>query len=320
MLILQSTSEPVFRFLSGVKTWTEVSVAPCLIAGTFLAAGLVALIAELTWVQFPATFDSATLNPPHSALLRASFVSLAVATIIGLAALNHLKLTAPEEGHPRFSKIMFGRYLVGVGFVLLLDALISVVAVAGLAKAGVLPYVFAARGTVSLPANGIDANTNAETAAVVVGAAAAADTAEKPQPEKALPLPAAASGKTASSKLTVGQQNLVTTLQMLFALGFTVMGALFFFSKALWVKMRAEPGEAFDRRIFWAGLWFRLAEAIVFTLVVFVALRFNNYTEAAGWMPFIALIVGLSVKATENLIAGLTDRVLAGIGAFVGKN
>ena len=53
-----------------------------------------------------------------------------------------LNLTAPKAGDSDYGKKMFGRCLVGIGFALLIDALINVVAVAGFANAGAVPFLF----------------------------------------------------------------------------------------------------------------------------------------------------------------------------------
>jgi hypothetical protein len=100
------------------------------------------------------------------------------------------------------------------------------------------------------------------------------------------------------------------------SLGMTLLGALFFFANALWYKFD-QGKELFDREAFWGGLWFRLAEAIVFTIAVFLYLRFQGSESAIKYLPMIGLFIGMTVKSSEALVFGLADRLLASITSFV---
>jgi hypothetical protein len=304
------------------------------LTGLLLSLGIIILVADLTWVQFPAAFPTGSLFPGKcDGLVRIAFWCLGCGFLCSLAALVQLLYTKPTANDVNYSKVMFGQCLCGIGFVLLLDALVNVVAISGFAKAGALAYLFES-GTYSTtnvlrttnapigymfnelksPSAGQVSNTvpilitSAQTATnrvetVTNGVGSLAFTKDSP----------------CLAALDPYQANLVKAIQLLFALGFTIMGALFFFAKSLWVKMQSTPIIQFDERIFWAGLWFRLGEAVVFTVVVFLALFYEHFSEGLSWMPFISLIIGISVKAAENLIAGITERVLDSVKALVCK-
>lgn len=294
-----------------------------LLFSLFITVGVVALIADFSWFEFPTAFDGVPLDPCHESLIKVAAWSFAAGIAIGVLALMQLQKTKPQPDDNEFSKKMFGRCLVGIGFILLLDALINVVAVAGFARAGAVFYVFESGNTYSL----ID--TNAPSPQVIYGiqrsnvmqfSNSIVTTTIPPASTNILMSVLTNSRTHTVTVLKASQINLIRALQVLFALGFTVMGALFFFAKSLWEKMQTNPIVQFDERIFWAGLWFRLGEAVVFTLVIFLTLLCKQYDEALSMMPFIALLIGLSVKTAENLIAGLTQRVFDSVNAFVSKS
>jgi hypothetical protein len=76
--------------------------------------------------------------------------------------------------------------------------------------------------------------------------------------------------------------------------------------------------EPFDASRFWAGLWYRLGEAIVFALVLFL-LGYANYANGlrGATLLLVALLIGMFVKTGETLIAGLTRKVFAAVESFV---
>lgn len=276
-----------------------------------LTVGMIALIVDLTWFHVPATLRAVAVEEGHKPLASVAAWALSIGLVGGLLSLALLHHDAPNPAAADYSQRMFGRSLVGLGFVLMLDATVNVIAVAGFAKSGVLPVLFhSASGTLLAPkiaTNALHAGLTMTNAVTPGKPTVPGTTEEKPGQE---PDP--------EGKLDSRQRNLMTALQLLFALGFTVMGALSFFAKSLWEKMKAVPAVQYDTHIFGAGLWFRIGEAIVFTLVIFVALLFNKQADAAGWMPFIALIIGLSVKAAEDLIAGISRRLLNAINGLIG--
>lgn len=184
------------------------------------------------------------------------------------------------------SDALFSRYLVGLGFFVFVDAVINMVAFAGFAHSGKLNRIF------PLGDGTLDSR------------------------------PISEGGIFHSMRLLFNawvhgeQERLVLTAILALSLGMALLGALLFFAKSLWDKYESGQ-EIFDSNIFWAGLWFRLAEAITFTVAIFLFLRFKGYTTAISCLPMIALFLGLTVKSSENLVFGLAERLLASITSLV---
>ncbi|MFW5652857.1 MAG: hypothetical protein ACOC0P_02325 [Planctomycetota bacterium] len=105
-----------------------------------------------------------------------------------------------------------------------------------------------------------------------------------------------------------------------------ILGALFFFSTAMWEKMAqlqkertVSPNsdvEQFSERMFWAGLWFRLGEAVTFSLVLFLIVR-QFIGISLLWLPLLALLIGMFLKAGERLITGIAMRLFAAFEQLV---
>src|SRR4029450_13952027 len=74
--------------------------------------------------------------------------------------------------------------------------------------------------------------------------------------------------------------------------------------------------ETFDRRLFWGGLWFRIAEALLFNLVFFLVLRYYA-PDRYLLLLLVSLMVGLFLKAGEWLVSGGAARAIASIQALV---
>jgi len=66
--------------------------------------------------------------------------------------------------------------------------------------------------------------------------------------------------------------NVVSAIRLVVSLGMAVLGALFFVTNSLRNK-RERKLVRYSETKFWAGLWFRLGEAVLFTVVFFLALR-----------------------------------------------
>ncbi len=87
-----------------------------------------------------------------------------------------------------------------------------------------------------------------------------------------------------------------------------ILGALFFIANAL-RKHRSEE-HRFDADWFWAGFWFRIGEAVLFTYAFFLYFWFKD-TSYYIMMPVLALFLGMFVKSGESLVFGMAQRVLA---------
>jgi hypothetical protein len=195
--------------------------------------------------------------------------------------LGALELIAGDKPEPERSTELYGIYLVGVGFVLLIQALAC-------------SMVFAA----------------------IAWSMAHLSKGEQIQlPPTAAQHPVAASGlanlfgrDAEESFFILGMLNLSTLV--------ATLGAMFYFANSLYVKMNKPEREKFDRRLFWGGLWFRIGEAVLFNLVFFLVLRYYA-PDRYLLLPLVSLMVGMFLKAGESLVSGVATRVFASIQSLV---
>ncbi len=229
-------------------------------------------------------------------------VVLAVAGILRLRGTLDGLRKAEDLPEPQRSDILYGRYLVGIGFALLIDALISSVVVIALAWA-------TGRARLGL----VTTTGDREAQDNLVGDGFNAGPLDQLQSQGAVGSVidrfGTFFGNSADEALFVAALFAFSTLVAL-------LGALFFFANSLWQRMREEAPEPFDRSIFWAGLWFRVGEAVLFNLVFFLLLRYYAPDQYLA-LPLVALLVGMFLKAGENLISGLANRVFAAFGELV---
>jgi hypothetical protein len=107
----------------------------------------------------------------------------------------------------------------------------------------------------------------------------------------------------------------IAAIRLIVSLGMAVLGALFFITNSL--RGKRERIEIYDQYKFWSGTWFRLGEAVLFTVVFFLALR-REATDSDRLLPLIALLLGMFVTTGETLVFGLAQRVLHAAVALVG--
>ena len=182
----------------------------------------------------------------------------------GLYALAKLPLpTTPID----LCNKLYERYMVGVGYALLVVALMSATAIAGCAFNGLTATLF---------------------------------------PSKA---------GDAADKLALDANPIGLTVLLCIAVGMSVLGALFFVANALRTK-RADF-EEFSTPMFWSGLWYRLGEAVLFTIVFFLVLRRFSGPSGMYWLPVVALLLGMFVTSGERLVFGLAKRVFAAMETLV---
>jgi len=112
--------------------------------------------------------------------------------------------------------------------------------------------------------------------------------------------------------------NVVSAIRLVVSLGMAVLGALFFVTNSLRNK-RERKLVRYSETKFWAGLWFRLGEAVLFTVVFFLALR-HYVPDSEQLLPLVALLVGMCVTTGETLVFGIAQRVLKGAAALVGQD
>jgi hypothetical protein len=253
-------------------------------SAALLGFGVLLITAALAYTVVPLSLKVEPINWWVAAgVATIGALLLAIAMLRFPKQVGELEDEAEKEPEPARSTTLYGIYLVGVGFGLLLQALMC-------------SLVFAA-------------------AAWSVGQRLTINQAAPP----IQPVSAAFDPKVQEiAKLFGGSADEAYFIVGLFALSSLVamLGAMFFFATSLWSKMSEPEREAFDRRLFWGGLWFRIGEAILFNLVFFLVLRTyapNQYLL----LPLVSLLVGMFLKAGESLVSGIATRVFASIQALV---
>ena len=205
---------------------------------------------------------------------------------------------------PPNSTELFGRHLVGLGFAFVLDAIFCIVLMTALSLAScriAVPPLGATSS--SLSSNTI--NTNA------LGSAVSGQPASTTRGAFASLFGADPTGGRFAAVLFL-------TSSMV-----AILGALFFLSNSIWEKMGDQSNEDFDANLFWAGLWFRLGEALSFNLVLFLlilTIDFNAPEDAGSlliWLPLMSLLVGMFLKPGEKMVFGIAERMFAAFSALV---
>lgn len=115
-------------------------------------------------------------------------------------------------------------------------------------------------------------------------------------------------------------------VQLLFSLSMAILGALFFLAntlKELRDKSDAESREEsttakkfdFNTAVFWGDFWYRLGEAVLFTIVTFLYFRYGGISTAT--LPIVALFLGMFIRTGEQIVFGLSKRLLLGAQALI---
>jgi hypothetical protein len=246
------------------------------VAGLGLLIGIVNITLSLMYVTLPRMLAGQwaqviwpDIFTPFSSMMLVIAASAAVWSLLALERFSDEPVA--------LSDAMFSRYLIGLGYFLLVTAIVTMIAIVALAQTGFLEAVLR------------------------VGAATP---------------PAGSPAAAAVDPAAVQRDNVLQGVLLLMALVMTLLGALFYFANSLWKKFK-DPTVLFDRNVFWAGLWFRLSEAIVFTIAVFVFLRYEGKKDLVGFLPMLGLFIGMTVKSSEVLIFGLLERGLAAVSTLV---
>ena len=114
------------------------------------------------------------------------------------------------------------------------------------------------------------------------------------------------------------------TIRMLFLPGFAALGGLFFVAGSLRRKRAALQAiigsQPFDYLRFWGGLVYRIGEAVLFALVIFLTVSSGLIEvpeSSRTWLLLMALLMGMFVKPAEQMINGLALRSFEGVTAFL---
>lgn len=234
------------------------------LAATLVGIAAIFIIVIVTWQILPHFVDpTAQAAGPRSA----TFLELGVALIllgvlVGLVAILQPASWQPQN-EPERSRVLFGRGLVGLGYVFFLDGILTLIAFAGFASTGILDQIFPVL---------------------------APDSVAPEVPDR------------------------VVGIRLVVSLAMSILGALFFVSNSL--RRKRQRDDVYDSSKFWSGLWFRLGEAVIFTVVFFLAFR-QQTTGGDQFLPLIALLLGMFVTTGETLVFGLAQRVLRAAAALV---
>lgn len=112
------------------------------------------------------------------------------------------------------------------------------------------------------------------------------------------------------------------SLRIILSLNMAILGALFFVANSL-RKLRI-CRRTFDSAVFWGGLWYRIGEAVLFTLVFLLVIHWTNQGVGAKaakaydlWLPLLALMLGMFIKTGERVVFGLAERLFAAASSMI---
>ncbi|MEM9065440.1 MAG: hypothetical protein AAGB51_08125 [Planctomycetota bacterium] len=238
--------------------------------------------------------DSGAQSGPGFAMVIGALIVIGAIAALSLALRNMSEVPSPATDHDHEQNMLvFQRYLVGIGYALLLSSLVLVGLVATLISLGALQ---------PKP----DAPTPTET---LMGSDAAADPLMGEATESVVQLPVKLS-EHGSVALLVGMSAVAS-----------IVGALFFVANSL--RRKRDNNIHFSAELFWGGLWFRLGEAVLFSMVLFWLIWTQHRSSSNGsfaldyyWLPVLSLLLGMFVTAGERIIYSIAQGLFRGISAF----
>lgn len=268
------------------KRSTLLRIAKC---GFLLTIGFVLLVIAPSWILLPVAFGHQPEIYPWLLFGILFGVGLACVGLGGRRLSAEVcKLPEPDKANMQeWNRTRYCRALVGVGCALLLDGLLNLIAFAGFAYSCALSSVFPLGAAAETPANS-----------------------------------GAWWGYFWGVFGTSKNEGIVLAVLILVSLGMALLGALFHIANSLWKKMPRNNDETgtvdFDVSVFWAGLWFRIGESFIFTIVAFLILRlYDTNGNQIFLLPLIALVMGMFLKSGEALITGLALRVMESFAQLV---
>jgi hypothetical protein len=317
-------------------------MALCLAIGLTILVGVVASATLWRFVQ-------PKFNPASTQEITAYIVAgaiLIVAIVAGIKVAS-LLLRTPDEGPKPNVNDLYDIYLVGIGYGLVLLALLNFVALAGFAKVGILHDVldvnfaaadsdanplagvhrmlfllllpgFAVLGALFFHANSLRAKRedNPDEAAGPKSNPSNPDSNPPVAARVSLNNPAAGAINVVEGEVLKPKE--VTDIASQ-ASGIVETGK----SQQAKLAVQVTPIEPFSAARFWGGLWYRVGEAMLFALVILLFVAGSGGAAPSGVSPkgpmvlLAALLLGMFVKAAESLISGLADKLFASIKAFV---
>jgi hypothetical protein len=288
---MEGTEAPGTPLTGSQVLAATVSTPGLILVAIAFAAAAILLTAAFTFGLLPKALDAPTIGWPWALGLTIAGGVLGQLTMIRLARqVGALEDEAEKLAEPARSTKLYGIYLVGIGFALLMQALACSFVFVGISwSEGRRHDIIAARAAATA------------TAAVPVTARPAGQT-----PDEGFDL---LFGKNKDEALSVAGLFILSTLV-------AIVGAFFYFANSLYQKMDEPTRDPFDRQVFWGGLWFRIGEAVLFNLVFFLVIR-SNASGRTLILPLVSLLVGMFLKAGETLVSGIATRVFAAMQSLV---
>lgn len=232
---------------------------------------------------------------------------------------------ATAAARAEIAEIGYRRAMIGIGYALLLAGVLNMVAFAGFASTKQIDEVLGKREAVEVkqqPAGKVrdrDVTAQGAVAPATTTQGATSGTATSNGDGKADAAPIAESvSKQEQTDITGPTPGLPAAILLMISLGMSILGALFFVANSL--REKRDEFEQFDHSGFWSGLWYRLGEAVLFTVVFFLVLRRFYPASGALWLPVLALFLGMFVKSGERLVFGLAKRVFAAVSTLLPIN
>jgi hypothetical protein len=261
-------------------------------AAVFCAGGVLLLAFAVCFGLMPRALNAVPLSTLWA--WGAGAAGVLISLPLGYRYFREQHATVEE---PERSKILYGIHLVGLGFALVLAALICSIAFAAVAWS-------------------VGQTRSGKSVAPGVPPALQTDEWSGKDAEGAEAVQETLTEKFGLLFGNSAEDAYFTVALFMLSTGVSLLGALFFFATSLWSKMGSPEREPFDRSLFWGGLWFRLGEAVLFNLVFFLLLR-TYAPERYLVLPLVSLLVGMFLKAGETLISGIATRVFAAFEALV---
>ena len=212
-------------------------------------------------------------------------------------------------------EVDFDSLLAHVGFALVVVGLLVFLGLFGLASRGIAHEVLGMKEADSelvAAAPAQTAHANPEQRPLPAGL----ESARESRPAaSAPPTPALLPGGMGPEELAARRRQVVWGARIALLLGFGLMGSLFFVAGSL----HDSPGrrELHDEETtvsmprFWAGLWYRVGEGILFAIVALLAIQTGLIGDDRSWrwLLLLGMLMAMFVKPAEKLVNGLARRL-----------
>lgn len=230
-----------------------------------------------------------------------------VAAIVGyrlLPVLTEAQEQTVDETWRRFQRFQFGAHLCFLGYFLFLMGLCCLIVVVNLLRDDQLM---------------VSGRFQSEKFAMVVTEWQACLDDQRALEQARASGEMAAAFSSLANKVAARKHSLARRIQemkaelnvlLVLSCGLAVFGSMFFTINTLKEKRSAKEPEFFDQRRFWGELVFRCGEAVLFTILVFWLIWNSQTPQYYTWLPVMALFLGMFIKSAEQVIYGLSDKVL----------